>query len=331
MKTHKKRISLDLKNLEKTALIGKALSSKVRLEILKLLIEKSANISEISEVFDLPQSSAALHVKVLEEAGMISVREKPGVRGAQKVCGITFEDIYLNAFKHKIDVSNTKQFDFPMSIGNYFNCEVEGNCGIISDKGYLGIEDSPFGFYCEQRNEAQLLWFNIGFVEYRFPTYIMKNNQVTELSFSFEVCSEAPGYQNDWPSDITVWINDQEVALIHSSGDFGGRRGRLNPNWWGDTMTQYGLLKIIKVNQLGCYENDVKCSEHNLDTLKIQEGAYISLKIGVKPNAENIGGMNLFGERFGDYKQGLIMRVKINNEQVSEDCSGEEEIEDIEV
>ncbi|MFR6330762.1 MAG: ArsR/SmtB family transcription factor [Eisenbergiella sp.] len=106
MKTNKKRISLDLNNLEQTALVGKALSSEAA-EILKLLIEKSANIS-IAAAFGLPQSSAALHVKVLEEAGMISVSEKPGVRGAQKVCGITFEDIYLNAFQHKMDHSDSR-------------------------------------------------------------------------------------------------------------------------------------------------------------------------------------------------------------------------------
>lgn len=55
-------------------------------EILKFLIEKSANINEIAAHFGIPQSSAALHVKVLEEAGMISVIERPGVRGTQKVC-----------------------------------------------------------------------------------------------------------------------------------------------------------------------------------------------------------------------------------------------------
>lgn len=195
LKTNKKRISLDLNNLEQTALVGKALSSEVRLEILKLLIEKSANISEIAAAFGLPQSSAALHVKVLEEAGMISVSEKPGVRGAQKVCGITFEDIYLNAFQHKMDHSDSKEFRQIMPIGNYFDFEVSGNCGIISEKGYLGVEDSPSSFYCHNRNEAQLLWFNTGFVEYRFPTYLLKNCRLKEVSFSFEVCSEAPGYQ----------------------------------------------------------------------------------------------------------------------------------------
>ena len=77
MKTSKKRISLDLNNLSQTALVGKALSSEMRLQILKFLIERSANINEISAQFGIPQSSAALHVRVLEEAGMISVVERP--------------------------------------------------------------------------------------------------------------------------------------------------------------------------------------------------------------------------------------------------------------
>lgn len=312
LKGNKKRITLDLVNLEKTALVGKALSSEVRLEILKLLIENSANISEIAAAFGLPQSSAALHVKVLEEAGMISVNEKPGVRGAQKVCGISFEDIYINAFEHKIADSGSKMLQFPMSIGNYFDCEISGNCGIVSERGYLDVEDSASSFYCQNRSEAQLLWFETGYVEYRFPNSFFRSSKVQEVSFSFEICSEAPGYQNDWPSDITVWVNGQEVDTIASKGDYGGRRGRLNPEWWGDTLTQYGVYKVIKVNQLGCYENDVKCSEHTLDMLHIRDGNYVSLRLGVKPDAVQAGGMNLFGEKFGDYAQGLIMSVKID-------------------
>lgn len=320
MKTNKKRISLDLNNPQRTALVGKALSSEIRLEMLKLLIERSANISEMAAQFGIPQSSAALHVKVLEEAGMISVIEQPGVRGAQKVCGISFEDIYLNAFKHKTDQANSKSFTFPMPIGNYFDCEIEGNCGIISEKGYLGVEDFPSSFYWQNRNEAQLLWFNTGYVEYRFPTHLLKTGQVQEVSFSFEVCSEAPGYQNDWPSDITVWINGREIVTMTIPGDFGGRRGRLNPEWWGDTLTQYGLYKSIKINSRGCYEDDLKCSDQSLETLQLENMSYISFKIGVKADAQHVGGMNLFGEKFGDYAQGLVMKVKITDEDSGQDA-----------
>ena len=314
MKANKKRITLDLENMEQTTKVGKALSSEIRLQILRYLIEGCANISEIAKEFNIPQSSAALHVKALEEAGMIMTHEKPGVRGSQKVCGIIFEDIYLNAFQHKEEKKATSTIQFNMPIGNYFDCEVAGNCGLISEKSYLGVEDSPSGFYCDNRNEAQLLWFQTGFVEYRFPTYLFRQKKVNEVSISFEICSEAPGYQNDWPSDVTVWINGREVTTMLLPGDFGGRRGTLNPEWWGDTMTQYGLYESITVNEKGCFENHEKCSGLTLEELKPGEGNYISLKIGVKPDAGHPGGLNLFGEKFGDYAQNIVMKVTIPNE-----------------
>lgn len=315
MRVNKKRITLDLVNLGQTALVGKALSSEIRLEILKYLIENSANISEIAAKFGLPQSSAALHVKVLEEAGMISVTERPGMRGSQKVCGISFEDIYMDAFSHKMNSCGGKVVQLSMPIGNFFDCEISGNCGIISEKGYLGVEDQPSSFYCVNRNEAQLLWFETGFLEYRFPTYLLKNGRIKELAFSFEICSEAPGYQNDWPSDITVWVNGREIDTILCKGDFGGRKGRLNPEWWGDTLTQYGEYKIIRINEFGTYENDVKCSDDTLAVLNLTDAPYIRFRMGVKPDAVHMGGMNLFGERFGDYAQGLVMSATIDNQQ----------------
>lgn len=319
LKTYKKRISLNLDDVEKVTLIGKALSSDMRIRILKYLTDTSANISEIAKVFDIPQSSAALHVKVLEEAGMIATHEKAGVRGSQKVCGIVFDSVYLNAFEHKSNYKTVNTISVNMPIGNYFDCEVSGNCGLISEKSYLGVEDSPSGFYCDNRFEAQLLWFDTGYVEYRFPTYLFGNKQVIEVSFSFEICSEAPGYQNDWPSDVTVWINGTEVSTMFLPGDFGGRRGTLNPEWWGDTMTQYGMYKTIKVNDKGCFENEAKCSDDTMESLELAKGNYISFKLGVKPDAKHVGGMNLFGEKFGDYAQNIVMKVKVLAGSASED------------
>ena len=151
----------------------------------------------------------------------------------------------------------------------------------------------------------------------------MKSGQNHEVSFSFEVCSEAPGYQNDWPSDITVWINGEEIATMTIPGDFGGRRGRLNPEWWGDTLTQYGLYKEVRITDTGCYENDMKCSNLTLKDLELDKKNCISFKLGVKPDAVHAGGMNLFGEKFGDYAQAIEMKVisKIEKPQ-----SGEGEI-----
>jgi predicted transcriptional regulator len=36
-------------------------------------------------------------------------------------------------------------------------------------------------------------------------------------------------------------------------------------------------------------------------------GDFISFRIGIKENAECVGGINLFGEYFGNYKQAIEM------------------------
>ncbi|MCR5255470.1 MAG: helix-turn-helix domain-containing protein [Acetatifactor sp.] len=311
--TNKKRLELDIDKPESVVKVGKAISSEIRLEILKYLTEHSANISEIAKEFDIPQSSAAMHAKVLEDAGMIVMRERPGVRGSQKMCGIVFEDMYMNVFEHRRDPKETSVFSFPMPIGNYFECDVDGNCGLASAKGYLGLEDSPSSFYCVDRSEAELLWFRNGFVEYRFPTYLFKEKKVKEIRFSFEICSEAPGYQNDWPSDVSVWVNGRELETMLIPGDFGGRRGVLNPDWWGDTMTQYGILKNIRINNDGVFDNETKVSDENMESLDLDGNKFISFRLGVKADAAHVGGLNLFGCAFGDHPQGLLMDVEVYN------------------
>ena len=40
------------------------------------------------------------------------------------------------------------------------------------------------------------------------------------------------------------------------------------------------------------------------------EGSYISVILGIKEQAEHVGGVNIFGSCFGDYPQDLVMKVK---------------------
>lgn len=47
-------------------LLGKALSSEIRIKILKLLDTKPYCVNEIAELLKIPASSATLNVKVLE-------------------------------------------------------------------------------------------------------------------------------------------------------------------------------------------------------------------------------------------------------------------------
>ncbi|MDR3174675.1 MAG: helix-turn-helix domain-containing protein, partial [Treponema sp.] len=187
----KNRIVVDLDKVERSAGLFKALGSPVRLEMLKTLIDKPANISELAERFSLPLSSAALHVRVLEEAGLIFIQEKKGIRGSQKICAIYFEDLYLNMAPRKNNKTATRDVLFRMPLGNYFDCLVSPPCGIAGSKGPIGVDDASSTFYSPARTHAQLIWFTSGYLEYRFSTMNIQNKNIKALIFSFEVCSEA--------------------------------------------------------------------------------------------------------------------------------------------
>lgn len=314
----KKRILLDMNKRDETTLVAKAIASPVRLDILKMLIRHSSNISDIAREFDLPLSTTANHIKVLEEAGLILTIEKPGLRGSQKICGIIFEDIYFNAFPADEAVSEDRH-SYSMGVGQYFDVNVTAPCGLVTDKSYLGVEDSPSVFYFKERQNAQLAWFNSGYIEYRFPFNLNRYQATTRIVFSLELCSEAPGYNNNWPSDVAISIDGIECAVIHSTGDFGGVRGFYNPDWWPSPSTQYGMLHQIEINHSGCYLDSVKYSDVTLDQLCLKR-PYISVRIEVKEDAENCGGVNIFGECFGNHPQAL--QLDFYTEPIKNDDQG---------
>jgi predicted transcriptional regulator len=309
----KNKINLELSDCEKTAGVFKALSSPERLRMIQILCEKRAgmNISEMAEQFSLPLSTAALHVRVLEEAGLIFTEEKPGLRGAQKVCAMLAEDIYINFYRKEKNTAPIKNIACSMPLGNYFDCSVKKPCGMAGKRTYIGFEDSEFSFYSPSRTHAQIIWFSSGFLEYRFSNQSIKSGKLLELRFSFEACSEAPGYNNEWPSDITIWVNNEEVFTFRSAGDYGGTRGLHNPAWWPDGSSQYGELHRLEISREGCFGNGRKTSDLNLETLRIMEGDHISFRIGVKEDAECQGGINLFGESFGNFRQNIEMTAKL--------------------
>lgn len=300
-------IKMNLDDSEHLASIAKALSSETRIEILRQLRYKDLNVNEIAELLDIPASSSAAHVKVLEEAGIIKTTLQPGIRGSMKVCHIVLDHVYveLNTLKNlEQDAEIIK-----MPIGSYVNYKIEPTCGIVSVKGPIGSEDNPRCFYLPERMEAQLIWLGDGFLEYRFPSNSLSDKKVKWLEISMELCSEDHEYNLNYPSDITVWINELEAGTWSCPSDFGGRRGKLNPNWWPDKNTQFGILKTWKVTDQGCYLDDEKSEDRLLKEFQLEKQDYISVRIGIKEGAVNRGGINLFGEGFGDYAQNIVMKI----------------------
>jgi predicted transcriptional regulator len=196
-----------------------------------------------------------------------------------------------------------------MPIGNFIDYKIEPTCGIVSSKGPIGQEDEPRCYYLPERVEAQLIWLGHGFIEYRFPTNSLAEKDVMRLELSMELCSEDHEYNMNYPSDITLWVNGLEAGTWACPSDFGGRRGKLNPSWWPDKNTQYGILKTWKITEQGCYIDDDKAGSHILNEFKLGKQDYISVRIGIKEDAVYKGGLNLFGEGFGDFAQNIVMKI----------------------
>lgn len=297
--------SLDLSQVERITAIGKALSSEPRIRLLKELETRSYNVNEIAELLEVPASSAAMHVRVLEEAGLIETELRAAVRGSMKVCKKSVGSVFISMRQE----ADEKIERISMPIGNFVDYHVEPTCGIVSQEGYIDMEDEPAIFYNPRRTEAKLIWFGNGYLEYRFPNAALKKNDLKNLELSMELCSEDHEYNMDRPSDITVWINGMEVGTWSCPSDFGGRRGNLNPAWWPNQNTQYGLLKTWSIDQQGSYLDGVRASRSTLADYKLAEQEYISVKIGIKEDAVHKGGINLFGDCFGDYPQAIVMKL----------------------
>ena len=195
-----------------------------------------------------------------------------------------------------------------MPIGAFVDVQVTPTCGLLGELGIIGHLDDPGAFYEPERIHAQLIWFRKGFVEFRFPNRLPPSVQLDDIEVSFEVCSEAPLHHPDWPSDITVWIGNVEIGTWTSPADFGGERGALTPDWWDTQNTQFGLLKVWKVTTNGSYVDGVVVSNKNLRDLPLQPGEPLPVRIGIKDNAAHVGGINLFGSKFGNYPQGVVLR-----------------------
>lgn len=310
---NKKEINLDLSDIESTAKICKALSSETRLEILRSLIDKSMTISELADLFYLPMSSMCLHVKTLKDAGLITLVQKPGIRGSQKICGISSSSVILDLFAHVNQIKRKPPVFVNMPIGHYSNCDIKPPCGIASASSYLFEEDTPYGFYSQDRTEAALIWFTTGYLEYQFSNHTLLQDDLDHIEFSFEICSEAPGYNNNWPSDITLELNHHKVALIHTKGDYGGRKGIYTPIWWTESITQFGEYKKVRITHDGCYLDNNKVSDETIESLGLMNGYYFSFILRVDPESQHPGGINLFGRHFGDYAQDIIMKVEYKN------------------
>ena len=56
--------------------------------------------------------------------------------------------------------------------------------------------------------------------------------------------------------------------------------------------------------------------------LRLEEGDYFTIRIGIKSDAQNVGGFNIFGKGSGDFQQDIEMNVIYQN--IEKGISGDE-------
>jgi predicted transcriptional regulator len=286
----------------------RAVASEGRMDILRHLGDRVVPVNEIARDLRLPVSTAAMHVAILERAGLIHCEMRPASRGVQKVCARTYDELLIElprAADH-----GPAAMDVSVPIGGYSDFDVEPPCGLASATGLIGYGDDINTFYEPDRMNAQLIWFRAGFLEYRLPNRMPPGARVESFQLTGEVCSEAPLHNVEWPSDITVWVNGVSLGAWTSPGDFGGQRGYLTPFWWDERDSQFGVLKRWRVTVAGTTIDGVSLSGVTLDDLELRPGRLIRIRIGVERGGTNVGGLNLFGRAFGNYPQDLALRLE---------------------
>lgn len=305
-----KVMELDLSDIPKAAKIHKALASELRLQILRVGLSGGYCVGEIAEMLHIPASTAALNVRVLEEAGLIITEQRPGTRGMAKVCNKLIDSVNTELVDPlSVEQVQDQYASYSLPIGSYCDCRPYEYCGMLSETGTIGKINHAQSFFEPERLKAQLIWFRYGYLEYRISTLELMGMDPTSLRISFEACSEVANYNMDWPSDIYVSVNGCELGVWTSPGDLGDRRGLITPQWWNLGATQYGLLKTWLVDEDGTTLDGVPVGRHRIDELHLADRDYFTVRIGIHKSAQNVGGMNLFGRAFGDHPQDIGVQI----------------------
>jgi predicted transcriptional regulator len=296
-------------NADRQYQILRGLASPLRLRIMRHLLKQGPlNINQIAKAFRQPQSTIASNIQILEETGLIETKISKASKGQQKICYARYSEIVV-----KIDPEATNRdkdiIEVEMPLGLYTTSNVSAPCGLCSTEKILGMLDVPELFLDPARVKAALVWFGRGYVEYKFPNNAkVINANVEALEFIMELSSEVPGTNIDWPSDISLWVNDIKIGTWQCPGDYGDQRGLLTPQWWKLEGSQYGILTNWRISKDGTYLSEVKLSNVTLDELQLAEHHSVKLRIGIDDKAGLPGGINIFGRGFGNHDQDIKMR-----------------------
>lgn len=298
---------LHIKSLDEGLDIFKALGSEVRIEIIKILLENHGmNMNELATKLNITNGALTSHIKKLEDCGLIKVTSESAGHGNQKKCSVHLDKILIDLDSQE-DIKNVYQTD--LKVGHFSGYHVYPTCGLASNTAIIGEVDDTRYFAHPDRYNADILWFTRGYVEYVIPNFIPFSQKIDQITISLEICSEAPGVNDIWPSDISFFLNDTKIAMWTSPGDFGDVKGIFTPDWWYPNWNQYGLLKILVINKKGTFIDGLQVSDITIRDFNLDFRSTVKFKMAVEDQSEHVGGLTIFGKTFGNYNQDINVRI----------------------
>ena len=300
---------LHVKNLDEGLEVFKALGSELRINIIKLLQENhEMNMNELATSLGITNGALTSHIKKLEESGIIQVMTERGGHGNQKICKVAVDKIVVDVESEETE-EDQNIYNTEVKVGHYSDYNVYPTCGLATSKAIVGEVDDPRYFSHPDRINAGILWFTKGYIEYMIPNLLPSATKIDQITVSLEISSEAPGINNDWPSDISIFLNDVKIGTWTSPGDYGDVQGIFTPDWWFPNWNQYGLLKMIVINKKGTFVDGLKISDVTINQFNLDYKSTVRSKFEIEEDAKNIGGITIFGSEFGNYNQDIKVRI----------------------
>ena len=300
---------LHVKNLDEGLEVFKALGSELRINIIKLLQENhEMNMNELATSLGITNGALTSHIKKLEESGIIQVMTERGGHGNQKICKVAVDKIVVDVESEETE-EDQNIYNTEVKVGHYSDYNVYPTCGLATSKAIVGEVDDPRYFSHPDRINAGILWFTKGYIEYMIPNLLPSATKIDQITVSLEISSEAPGINNDWPSDISIFLSDVKIGTWTSPGDYGDVQGIFTPDWWFPNWNQYGLLKMIVINKKGTFVDGLKISNVTINQFNLDYKSTVRFKFEIEEDAKNIGGITIFGSEFGNYNQDIKVRI----------------------
>lgn len=297
-------MDIDIKQQNEKALsIFQALSHVDRLKIIELIEFQNVPINRLKEELQISSSSLSKHLKVLENADLISLTYGKNEFWKQKFVSLNTDTINIH-FPQRVfpELSKIRE---SVRIGHFLDFSAAPSCGLATSQKVIGRIDDSKSFLNQNRVDASLIWLSQGFLEYKIPKPLKNGDKIEMLDISLEVASEFPISNNTWPTNLKLILNNIPIGTMTIPGNFSDVRGVYTPSWWADEFSQYGLLKHIRISHSDTSIDGVKVSDHNLTETKIENEDFITFRIEVEQIENRYGGLTIFGENWGNHPQDI--------------------------